>query len=149
MSGPDVSGKQNTLTVRGDDTNVNGYRVIDISGNVKALKAGTNMTLIQAVNDITLKSDLNGLTFTDQTTNLNLVGDTAQIQLAIANTATIPSINYNYTNLIATLNGKQSTLAVNGQDTVPTGFRTLSINNGVSTLKALKPGTNHDNHIDT
>jgi hypothetical protein len=105
--------KQNALTVRGDDTNVNGYRVIDSSGNVKALKAGTNMTLIQAANDITLKADLNGLLFNDQTTNLNLVRNTQQIQLAIANTATIPSLTYNYTNLIATLNGKQSTLAVN------------------------------------
>ena len=53
------------------------------------------MTLIQAANDITLKADLNGLTFNDQTTNLSLVGNTPQIQLAIANTATVPSLTYN------------------------------------------------------
>ena len=48
LGGTDLSttltNNQNALTVRGDDSNVNGYRLTDSSGNVKALKAGTGMS---------------------------------------------------------------------------------------------------------
>ena len=64
--------KQNTLTARGDDTNLNGYRLTDSSGNAKALKAGTNMTITWTANDVTINTNSNNIV--DVSTNQTVSG---------------------------------------------------------------------------
>jgi hypothetical protein len=119
-------GKQNALTVIGDNTSTLGYALHSGTGNitVKSLKAGTNMSFTQTTNDLTI----NGPNLTGYATTSSL-----------SSYATTSSLSgYATTSSVA---AKQDALTVIGDNTSTLGY-TLHSGTGNTTVKSLKAGTN-------
>ena len=139
--------KEPLLTIQGDDTNTNGYKVIQNTINVRAMKPGRNVymtvtddnitfrgpTRIDEIDDLetTLNSKLNNITVTD---------NTAGIKYIDFDTSGNPNnLNVNASSLGSTLSAMITTIQTNTSD-IAINTNNISINTGsIASINAILP----------